>query len=692
MVQYPLSFITLGCSIKILSPFFVTLGPLRAHGLIFLRPLSLKKKLQLRKSNLKDWRKLVYSLECASATSFREKISLIDIKDEIGPLTSDEVMTRAMSVKELANLEYGKAQDLRKKSKSKWALEGDENSCFFHGIINSNMNRSRINGLNIQGLGDSSYLDQPFSDDEVKDVVYNCGCDKSPGPDGFTFKIFKKYWDVIGGDILSFVKEFETIPISLIGFQYKIIAKVLANRLANVISSVIVGEVQMAFIKGRQIIDVPLMRKWIHSCLDSAFASVLINGSPTSKFKLHHGLRQGDPLSPLLFILAIEAPFIEAKNKNLFHGVEVGVDKVHVSHLQFVDDALILGDWSKPNNENLSRILTCFHLTSGFKVNFSKSSSLPLAPKTIINKLEGIRRKFFWGGSSDTYKIPWIAWNKVISSPKQGGLGIGSLVVSNQALLAKWWWRFLIEDNALWCKVIRSIHGSQGGLHDASLIQSKSGPWYRIAKLNEDLLNDYGINLPFIFKKKIGNGESTHFWLDNWLGGSTLKETFPHIFWLDNQSNCLVCDRAEIMDISNMLANLVLSPSCDIWECVIDDTRSFSVKGMRTHITNTAIALDQNHPRWNKLVPIKVNIASWRIAKGRLLTKINLDLSGIDFHLVNCPLCDDDSETEHHLFIPYRIAKQVWLDVLRWWNLPDANFSTITGLFSLADHTHLTPN
>ncbi|GKB45506.1 hypothetical protein Tco_0896259 [Tanacetum coccineum] len=139
---------------------------------------------------------------------------------------------------------------------------------------------------------------------------------------------------------------------------------------------------------------------------------------------------------------------------------------------------------------NLMQI--CFKKFGGVLLLYFYYFSTVKALKTIINRLEGIRRKFFWGGSSDTYKIPWIAWNKVISSPKQGGLGIGSLVVSNQALLAKWWRRFLIEDNALWCKVIRSIHGPQGGLHDASLIRSKSGPWYQIAKLKEDLLNDYG--------------------------------------------------------------------------------------------------------------------------------------------------------------------------------------------------------
>ncbi|GKB78808.1 putative RNA-directed DNA polymerase, eukaryota, reverse transcriptase zinc-binding domain protein [Tanacetum coccineum] len=117
-------------------------------------------------------------------------------------------------------------------------------------------------------------------------------------------------------------------------------------------------------------------RKWIHSCLNSVYTSVLVNGTPTKEFKNQKGLRQGDPLSPFLFINAIKALHVslqEAKSKILFEGVKVGYNKVDISHLQYADDALILGKWSHENANNLCRILRCFHMSSGLKVNFSKS-------------------------------------------------------------------------------------------------------------------------------------------------------------------------------------------------------------------------------------------------------------------------------------------------------------------------------
>ncbi|GKD67985.1 hypothetical protein Tco_1322075 [Tanacetum coccineum] len=75
----------------------------------------------------------------------------------------------------------------------------------------------------------------------------------------------------------------------------------------------------------------------------------------------------------LLQVVALHVTFLEAKAKDIFKGVKVGNDNVEISHLQFADDALILGEWSHENAKNLCRLLRCFHLASGLKVNFSKN-------------------------------------------------------------------------------------------------------------------------------------------------------------------------------------------------------------------------------------------------------------------------------------------------------------------------------
>ena len=104
--------------------------------------------------------------------------------------------------------------------------------------------------------------------------------------------------------------------------------------------------------------------------------SILLNGSPLKPFKMEKGLRQGDPLSPYLFILVSEALvhiFKKAHQMNLIQAVDIGKAKVSLKHLQFADDTLIVAPKNATCIINYFRILDVFALMSGLTLNYSKS-------------------------------------------------------------------------------------------------------------------------------------------------------------------------------------------------------------------------------------------------------------------------------------------------------------------------------
>jgi hypothetical protein len=101
-----------------------------------------------------------------------------------------------------------------------------------------------------------------------------------------------------------------------------------------------------------------------------------VNGSPTNEINIQRGLKQGDPLAPFLFLLVAEGfagLMRSAVEKNLFKGFGIGTDGLSVSHLQYTDDTLCIGDATMENIWVLKAILRGFEFASGLKVNFGKS-------------------------------------------------------------------------------------------------------------------------------------------------------------------------------------------------------------------------------------------------------------------------------------------------------------------------------
>ena len=117
--------------------------------------------------------------------------------------------------------------------------------------------------------------------------------------------------------------------------------------------------------------------QWILGCLKSASISVLVNGSPSTEFLPQKGLRQGDPLSPLLFNITAEGLsglMSKAIERGLYRGFLVGTKKVEVNLLQYADDTIFLGEATMENVRAIKAILRAFELASGLNINFAKSS------------------------------------------------------------------------------------------------------------------------------------------------------------------------------------------------------------------------------------------------------------------------------------------------------------------------------
>ena len=293
-----------------------------------------------------------------------------------------------------------------------------------------------------------------YTEEEVINALKSIGDLKAPGPDGMPAVFFKKFWNTVGNQVTNEVlnvlrggqipegwnntmivlipkganpeKMKDLRPISLCNVVYKLISKVITNRLKLILPEII-SQNQSAFVPGRMISDNTIVahelihflqrkrrgkkayaaikldmskaydrvewgflhdmmiklgfhRIWtelVMKCVTTVKYQIRLNGEVTETIIPERGLRQGDPLSPYLFLICAEvfsSMLLDAERKKKLRGIRVCNKAPSISHLLFADDSLLLIQANKESVQEVNRILNTYEASSGQMVNKEKSS------------------------------------------------------------------------------------------------------------------------------------------------------------------------------------------------------------------------------------------------------------------------------------------------------------------------------
>ncbi|KAI3771839.1 hypothetical protein L6452_03008 [Arctium lappa] len=597
---------------------------------------------------------------------------------------------------------------------------------------------------------EAEYLERRFTEVEIWEAIKACGSNKSPGPDGITIAFIKKFWLLIKEDLVKALDNFwekaeisrgcnasfltlipkkqnpiglnEYRPISLIGILYKILSKVLSERMKKVLGGII-GDTQTTFIKGRLVLDGVLIAnevveytrkakkkalvfkvdfdkaydsvewefllhamsemgfgtkwcKWVKACLISSTISVLVNGSPTKEFTMEKGIRQGDPLAPFLFLIVAESLntlMKEAKAEGIFEGIKVGKEGMEISHLQYADDAIFFGKWNIRNLKNLMKILKCFYEASGLKINISKS------------KLYGI-------GVEEEETQAWahgIGCVHGVLPFMYLGLPVGVVMSKSDS------WKMVVEKIknklATWKARLISFGGRQTlvkfvlgslSLYFFSLFRAPSGVIKELERVRSS------------FFWGGGNGYCAKGWLGSnglMLGTKNEATIRERGEWVEGKwvwkwawrREPMGREKGELEALIGLVGEWAPKPSSkDRYIWMGGEKDEFTVCDIKKLIEEGVVA-DGDHvkeTKWLKEVPKKVNIFMWRARLGRLPCKEVLDKIGMDLPSILCPRCQKMVETVNHALVECEEVAKIWEGVTRWWKVHSETTGSFNGL------------
>ncbi|CAI5475491.1 unnamed protein product [Closterium sp. Yama58-4] len=324
-----------------------------------------------------------------------------------------------------------------------------------------------------------SRLSAPWTEAEIKEALVGLPRGKSPGGYGLPPELFKEHWDLLGASLVDFAKRFEqsanleesittavTVllhkkgpkdqlgnyrPITLLNTVYKVLAKLLANRLKKELHLVI-SEGQHGFIPGRCLADAvsvvadaveaagnggedwyllmvdfqkaydtiarpylfETLRKlgipeqfvrWTEGLYRGSGTTIAINGWVSTRVEMQRGVRQGCPLAPYLFMCALEPLCLEIGRKGLGVKPEGGTALTYIGYAD--DTTLILK--GEDQLRSAAEILERFGDLSGIRTNKGKSVVVPLGRNRGKQSADGVDFKRAEDGVPERLLGIWIS-------------------------------------------------------------------------------------------------------------------------------------------------------------------------------------------------------------------------------------------------------------------------------------------